>query len=79
MPGTVWGPAWVTFRSAPDYIGWAPLPPEADWDYDYGFRRNYADTSKAERMLGWHAQVGLDEGLRRTVEWFMGSPDPRGR
>ena len=42
-------------------------------------RRNYADTSKAERMLGWRAQVGLDEGLRRTVEWFMGSSDPRGR
>jgi UDP-glucose 4-epimerase len=37
-------------------------------------RRNYADTSKAERMLGWRSEVGLDEGLRRTVEWFMGSP-----
>ncbi len=36
-------------------------------------RRNYADTTKAERMLGWRAEVGLDEGLRRTVDWFMGS------
>src|SRR5215204_1970546 len=35
-------------------------------------RRNYADTSKAQRMLGWKAEVGLDEGLRRTVEWFLG-------
>ena len=34
-------------------------------------RRNFADTSKARRMLGWQAEVGLDEGLRRTVEWFM--------
>ena len=34
-------------------------------------RRNYADTSKAQRMLGWKAEVGLDEGLRRTVDWFM--------
>jgi len=41
-------------------------------------RRNYADTSKAERMLGWRAEVDLDEGLGRTVEWFMGSSDPRG-
>jgi UDP-glucose 4-epimerase len=39
-------------------------------------RRNYADTSKAERMLGWRAEMDLDEGLRRTVEWFMGSPGP---
>jgi UDP-glucose 4-epimerase len=34
-------------------------------------RRNYADTSKAERLLGWRAEIGLNEGLRRTVEWFM--------
>lgn len=34
-------------------------------------QRNYSDTSKAERLLGWHSEVGLDEGLRRTVEWFM--------
>jgi UDP-glucose 4-epimerase len=36
-------------------------------------RRNYADTSKARRMLGWKAEVGLDEGLRRTGEWFLGT------
>jgi UDP-glucose 4-epimerase len=34
-------------------------------------RRNYADTSKARRMLGWKAEVGLDEGLRRTVDSFV--------
>ncbi|HEX5851050.1 MAG TPA: NAD-dependent epimerase/dehydratase family protein [Rubrobacter sp.] len=34
-------------------------------------RRNYADTSKAHRMLGWKAEVGLDEGLKRTVDWFV--------
>ncbi len=34
-------------------------------------RRNYADTSKARRMLGWKPETGLDEGLRRTVEWFL--------
>jgi len=34
--------------------------------------RNYADTSKARRMLGWEARVGLNEGLGRTVNWFLG-------
>ena len=33
-------------------------------------QRNYADTSKAARMLGWRAEVGLEEGIRRTVSWF---------
>ena len=36
-------------------------------------RRNYADTSKAERMLGWKAETNLDEGLARTVDWFTGA------
>ena len=34
-------------------------------------QRNFADTSKARRMLGWKPEVDLDEGLRRTVEWFL--------
>ncbi len=33
--------------------------------------RNYSDTSKAARMLGWRAEVALKEGLRRTVDWFV--------
>ena len=34
-------------------------------------RRNFADTSKAKRLLGWQAETDLDDGLRRTVEWFV--------
>jgi len=29
VPGTEWGPAWVSWRRSDDYIGWAPLPPAA--------------------------------------------------
>lgn len=31
VPDTVWGPAWVTWRRGHLHIGWAPLPPEAEW------------------------------------------------
>ena len=34
-------------------------------------KRNFSDTSKARRMLGWQAQVEFDAGLQRTVEWFL--------
>ncbi len=27
MPGREWGPAWVSWRTGGDYVGWAPLPP----------------------------------------------------
>lgn len=33
-------------------------------------RATYLDSSKAAEQLGWHAEVPLAEGLRRTVEWF---------
>src|SRR3712207_2538858 len=32
VPGTEWGPAWVSWRTGGDYVGWAPLPPR----YGYG-------------------------------------------
>lgn len=33
-------------------------------------RRTYLDASKAQRELGWHPEVPVAEGLRRTVEYF---------
>jgi nucleoside-diphosphate-sugar epimerase len=29
----------------------------------------WADISKAKRLLGWEPEIGLDEGIRRTVAW----------
>ena len=35
IPGSEWGPAWVSWRRGHDYVGWAPLPPDA-WS-SHGF------------------------------------------
>ena len=35
-PGYEWGPAWVSWRQGEDCIGWAPLPPEAEFDPEVG-------------------------------------------
>jgi hypothetical protein len=37
VPDYEWGPAWVSWRSDDDYIGWAPLPPEASYRTSVGF------------------------------------------
>jgi len=36
-PDTVWAPSWVTWRSANDYCGWAPLPPYTVYTPGVGF------------------------------------------
>ena len=35
-----------------------------------GVTRRLADVSLAEKLLGWRAEVGLEEGLRRLVAWW---------
>ena len=37
VPGYEWAPAWVSWRKSDDYVGWAPLPPEATWQPASGF------------------------------------------
>ena len=34
--------------------------------------RRKPDISKAKRILGWKPRVKLEEGLKRTIEWFEG-------
>ena len=32
--------------------------------------RRCPDISKARSLLGWEPRIGLEEGLKRTIEWF---------
>lgn len=41
-------------------------------------QRLVADPSSAAETLGWAAEVGLEEGIRRTVEWMRAHPAPGG-
>ena len=44
------------------------LRPARDWDRS---GKRFASTEKAARELGFIAQVDVEEGLRRTVEWTV--------
>ena len=33
VPDREWGPAWVSWRTGGDYVGWAPLPPRRPGEY----------------------------------------------
>lgn len=44
-------------------IRWDPTKPD-------GQPRRCLDTSKAKELLGWQAQVGFEEGLVKTIQWY---------
>lgn len=33
-------------------------------------RQRRPDISKAKSLLGWEPKIGIDEGMKRTIEWF---------
>ena len=42
---------------------WDPTQPD-------GQPRRSLDVSRAKRRLGWRSTTSLEEGLRRTVDWY---------
>jgi CDP-glucose 4,6-dehydratase len=39
--------------------------------------RQFVDSSKLRELTGWRPRVGLDHGLRRTLEWYREHPEAR--
>jgi CDP-glucose 4,6-dehydratase len=39
--------------------------------------RQYVDASKIRDVAGWEAEVELENGLRRTIEWYRDHPEAR--
>lgn len=44
-----------------------------EWDASKpdGQPRRCLDTSRAADRLGWHAKVGFEQGIRKTIEWYL--------
>lgn len=41
--------------------------------------RQWVDSSKLSGLAGWRAQVGLEEGLQRTIDWYRAHPQALAR
>src|SRR3954469_5991153 len=69
VPGKEWGPAWVSWRTSKDYVGWAPLPPEARFDRRQGIQNwsdNYYDIGPEQYSFVASNDFG-SEHVRRAV------------
>ncbi len=38
-------------------------------------KETWADITKAERILGWKPEIDIDEGLKRTIDWYIENRD----
>ncbi|HSV64122.1 MAG TPA: DUF6600 domain-containing protein, partial [Chthoniobacterales bacterium] len=69
VPGEEWAPAWVSWRSSKDYVGWAALPPEARFDRRSGIQNwadSYYDIGPDQYSFVPSAEFGA-EHVRRSV------------
>ncbi len=71
IPGREWAPAWVAWRNNDEYIGWAPLPPEAVWEEERGelnFSPSYYDAPRFAPVWCFVAPAYLmTPGLHRYI------------
>ena len=69
VPGDEWAPAWVSWRKGGDYVGWAPLPPEARFDRRSGIHNwsdNYYDIGPDQYVFVPTRQFG-EERVERAI------------
>jgi len=82
IPGTQWAPAWVVWRSTPEYVGWAPLAP-------YGYRYRHYENRRwsfvdCERFLAPNVRSVIydpshNHDFLRRVPWRGKVYQSRGR
>ncbi|MBI2020929.1 GDP-mannose 4,6-dehydratase [Candidatus Giovannonibacteria bacterium] len=51
--------------------GWRPKELDIKSSPPGSVKRRLADVSKLQTLTGWKPEVSLDEGLRRTYEWYF--------
>jgi len=70
--GLAWGLEWVGWVTGTEGLLSCGLVSD-------GCRVRYVNLDKARRILGYRARVGLEEGLRRSCEWYRGLLENRAR
>lgn len=59
-------------RELSTLMGRTDLPPVILNTASNEIEKQYLSSDKAARLLGWGQQVGIEEGLRRAIDWYKG-------
>lgn len=66
VPGYVWGPAWVTWCSTDDFIGWAPLSPGFAFTTSGYFGRAFVDPASSYVFVPTRSFAGVNASTVRV-------------
>lgn len=60
-----------TVKTICNIVGWYPSQFKFDTSMPVGAVSRALDNSRAQQLLGWKPRFTLEEGLRRTIEWYV--------
>ncbi|MBI2096699.1 MAG: GDP-mannose 4,6-dehydratase [Candidatus Sungbacteria bacterium] len=55
-------------------MGWRPQKTDIKNSPEGSVKRRLADVSKIKKDTGWEAKTLLDDGLEKTIEWYLAHP-----
>ena len=59
-----------------ELMKWHPAKIEIKNSPEGSVKRRLADVSKIKKDTGWEATTPLQEGLRKTIDWYLAHPKP---
>lgn len=57
-----------------EVTGWKPKELDIKQAPPGSVKRRLADVSKLKALTGWKPEVSLDDGLKRTYDWYLANP-----
>lgn len=58
-----------------DHLGWEPAEINYQTDKPVGVRHRAADTTRASEFLWWEPEYTVEDGIKRTLEWYLDARD----
>jgi UDP-glucose 4-epimerase len=61
-----------------DVIGWRPKRIVFDTSKPVGVASRALGITRAKKLLGWDPKISLEEGLQKTINWYVKTHEPKG-
>lgn len=61
-----------------DIMGWQPNKIIFDTSKPEGVASRALDITRAKKLLGWTPKISLEQGLKKTIQWYLETHQPKG-